>query len=47
MIRTGCVICGRPFIKGDYPNIVAGTTSDGEQIAAHQACWDAKELAEL
>lgn len=41
MIRTGCVICGRAFVKGDYPNIVARTGLDGERIAAHQTCWDA------
>lgn len=44
-IRTGCVICGRAFVKGDYPNIVAQTTSDDEQIAAHRTCWDAMEQA--
>lgn len=52
MIRPGCVICGHPFVKGDFPTIVAWTSTDGEQQAAHGSCWAAmqnatEELGEL
>lgn len=43
---TGCCICGRQFVKGDYPeNIVTWTDLDGTRVGAHETCFAAMERA--
>lgn len=40
MIRTGCAVCAAPFVKGDYPHIVAWVDPAGDHVAAHTHCVD-------
>lgn len=37
-IRTRCAVCDQPFVRGDFPTLVAWIDPDGMQCAAHETC---------
>lgn len=37
-IRTRCEVCAEPFVRADFPTLVAWVDPDGMQCAAHWPC---------